>query len=99
MEIKKGETQRGFEFHEFEDSKGVKCSIQKSSIATEDAIWFGCDDADPRIFIPYDKEPWQKLEKPAHAQSWVFNTRMHLNREQVKQLLPILTKFVADGEI
>lgn len=28
-----------------------------------------------------------------------INTRMHLNREQVKELLPILQKFVDTGDI
>ena len=36
-------TQRGFAYDEFEDLYGAKCSIQKSSLATDDAIWFGID--------------------------------------------------------
>lgn len=97
--MKKTTTERGFELVEFKDSKGVECSIQQSSIATEEAIWFGCDDADPQIFVPFSDPAWRKLEKPAHAQDWVFNTRMHLTREQVAELLPILQKFVDTGNL
>lgn len=34
-------TDRGFERGEFDDRYGEKCSIQKSSLAHEDAIWLG----------------------------------------------------------
>lgn len=34
---------RGFLRGEFLDRYGAKCSIQKSSLATEDCIWLGCD--------------------------------------------------------
>jgi hypothetical protein len=34
---------RGFLKGEFVDRYGAKCSIQKSSLATEDCIWLGCD--------------------------------------------------------
>jgi hypothetical protein len=34
---------RGFLKGRFKDRYGVDCSIQKSSLATEDCIWLGCD--------------------------------------------------------
>lgn len=34
---------RGFLKGQFVDRYGAKCSIQKSSLATEDCIWLGCD--------------------------------------------------------
>lgn len=34
---------RGFLLGKFRDRYGVDCSIQKSSLATEDCIWLGCD--------------------------------------------------------
>lgn len=37
-------TERGFTRAEFMDRYGRTCSIQKSSLATEDAIWLGCDE-------------------------------------------------------
>lgn len=37
-------TQRGFARADFTDRYGAACSIQDSSIATEDCIWLGCDE-------------------------------------------------------
>ncbi|BCH33205.1 hypothetical protein MesoLjLc_51350 [Mesorhizobium sp. L-8-10] len=37
------ETNRGFAVGKFIDRYGAPCSIQKSSIATEDCIWLGID--------------------------------------------------------
>lgn len=99
MKLKQSKTGRGFGIIEFSDSKGVECSIQKSSIATEEAIWFGCDDADPHYFVPYGNPAWRKLEKPPEAQDWIFNTRMHLTRKQVEKLIPVLQHFVDTGEV
>lgn len=36
-------TERGFMLGEFTDRYGERCSIQKSSLATEDCIWLGCN--------------------------------------------------------
>lgn len=94
MKIKKIKTQRGFAGIEFNDRYEAKCSIQKSSLATEDAIWFGVDDADPKILIP--GSGWQPFEIPKEV---LLTTRMHLTQKQVKKLLPILQKFVETGEI
>ena len=41
--MKTKRTERGFAFKEFSDLYGSECSIQKSSLATNDAIWFGVD--------------------------------------------------------
>jgi hypothetical protein len=43
MDIVKKETHRGFVYYEFADLYGAKCSLQESSLATDDAIWFGVD--------------------------------------------------------
>ena len=37
------ETERGFVRGEFVDKYGQRCSIQKSSLATEDCVWLGVD--------------------------------------------------------
>jgi hypothetical protein len=37
-------TERGFLREEFKDIYGHPCSIQESSLATEDAVWLGCDE-------------------------------------------------------
>lgn len=98
-------TQRGFAHIEFYDKYDAKCSLQKSSLATEDAIWFGVDDADPSIMASdaesvgietSEKFGWIKYPIP---KSVLLNTRMHLTREQVAELLPTLQKFVDTGEI
>lgn len=34
---------RGFLRGKFKDRNGADCSIQKSSLATEDCIWLGCE--------------------------------------------------------
>jgi hypothetical protein len=40
-------TSRGFSRGEFVDRYGEKCSIQKSSLATEECIWLGVDHDPP----------------------------------------------------
>ena len=94
-------TGRGFKFFEFDDANGIKCSLQQSSAIHEDEkgnwdnlIWLGCDDANPRQLIP--GQSWQPILMP---KEYIADTRMHLTREQVKELLPILKKFVKTGEI
>lgn len=37
-------TQRGFVRSDFRDLYGAECSIQESSLATDYAIWLGCDE-------------------------------------------------------
>lgn len=43
MYLKKDLTDRGFQRAEFVDRYGSQCSIQESSLATENAIWLGVD--------------------------------------------------------
>lgn len=101
------ETVRGFAFTEGVDRYDVKWSIQKSSLATEDCIWFGVDNADPQIMVSDavklgldigDREicGWMQYEVPKEV---LMKTRMHLTREMVAQMLPILQRFVDTGEI
>lgn len=92
MRIKK--TIRGFALVTFKDHNGIKCSLQKSSLATEDAVWLGCNDANPQQLI--SGKGWQPVPMPAE---YIANTRMHLTRKQVVKLLPHLEKFVKEGEI
>jgi hypothetical protein len=99
MNIKESKTQRGFHFIEFEDFYGAKCNIQKSSLATEDAIWFGIHDADPKIMASKTKEGGIRWVSYPIPNDVLLTTRMHLSREQVNKLLPILQKFVDTGEI
>lgn len=92
--MKAKKTMRGFAYGEFQDRSGVQCSLQKSSLATEDAIWIGCNNANPRQLIP--GEGWVSIQMP---EGYVADTRMHLTQKQVKALLPHLQKFVETGNI
>lgn len=82
MKVKK--TQRGFAIIEFEDRYKQKCSLQKSSLATEDAIWLGVD-----VGIPIE----------LGGKGEIVDFRMHLTRKQVKALLPHLETFAKTGSI
>ena len=61
-------TERGFERIDFVDFYDVPCSLQQSSLATEDAVWLGQG-----------------------------SYRMHLNREQVVELIAVLQRWVDTG--
>lgn len=92
-------TNRGFAYAEFTDFYGKECSIQKSSLAGEDAIWFGINDADPQILAsrtPQGGTGWVKYPLPHGIH---LTTRMHLTREQVAELLPILQHFADTGDL
>lgn len=106
---KLSKTVRGFALGKFTDRNREACSIQQSSIATEDCIWLGIDNANPLIMASdairlglrektnTDADTgWVKYEVPKEV---LFSTRMHLTQEMVKELLPILQKFVETGEI
>lgn len=104
-----GKTQRGFSFGEFEDQYGNKCSIQKSSIATRDCIWLGINDPEPQIMSSdairlglrertYDERDngWVPYDIPREV---LLSSRMHLSREDVKKLLPLLQRFAETGNL
>ena len=85
------------------ECQGAKCSIQKSSLATEDCIWLGCENKSIKTFkgngTGWGDISLDDLAKKLKMQDILINDRMHLTREQVKALLPILKKFVLTGEI
>lgn len=47
-DIEISKTNRGFALIKFKDCYGALCSLQKSSLADEDAIWLGCDTVEER---------------------------------------------------
>jgi hypothetical protein len=49
VKIKKKKSKRGFILYEFLDRYDISCSIQKSSMATENAIWFKVDYPSPKV--------------------------------------------------
>ena len=105
--MKTEHTERGFAYQKFEDQYGEKCSIQKSSLATEDCIWFGFDEINLKHFVPFrTPESWQDVDldkllgvTPDNRQSDIANSRMHLSRDMVADLLPVLQHFVDTGEL
>ena len=94
MEIKFDRTHRGFAIGEFTDLYGNKCSIQDSSLATDNAIWLGIDDAKPQRLIL--GEGWQPVEFPEDTHFW---TRIHINQEQAAGLIEVLQRFVETGSV
>ena len=103
--MKKQTTSRGFTYYEFSDVSGAVCNIQKSSAAENDYIWLGSKDIGLKVFVPYGKpEAWrdvseQQINETFGSNGIIANNRMHLSREQVAELLPILKKFVKTGNI
>ena len=85
MKIKLRKNEHGAAVGKFQDLYGVTCSIQKSSIASIDAIWLG-------------RDAWRssKLDCSDHN---VEHARMHLDQETVAALLPLLKRFVKTGEL
>ncbi len=89
-----GATARGFALGEFIDGNGVPCSIQKSSAACRDMLWLGADEIGLKQLRP-GRGGWVDIPTPDHQ----ANTRMHLTRENVKALLPLLRHFARTGDL
>lgn len=83
-------TSRGFGRGEFYDRYGVRCSIQSSSIATEDCIWLGADES---IGDAERRRGRTVIEGATH------NQRMHLTREMARELADHLLRFYYTGSV
>lgn len=94
MELEKNN--RGFYNGNFTDLYGEICSIQKSSLATDDAIWLGINKPKLTVFKNEQKGQYLECEIP---KNFSVSSRMHLNREQVAELLPLLQRFVETGDL
>lgn len=106
MEAKK--TPRGFAYFEFQDLYDAKCSLQKSSLATEDAIWLGVDDCPGGLVQIMASQAREAGVETEETTGWVeyplpdganITTRMHISRAQVEAILPVLELFVKTGEL
>jgi len=86
-------TNRGFLIFEGKDLYGGNWHIQKSSLATEDAIWIGLDNAEPKIM---GGTGWVDYPLPEDV---FISTCVHLNRDQVEEILPLLSHFVETGKL
>lgn len=98
-------TERGFSAIRFLDEYENVCSIQKSSLATDEAIWLGIKEASPKILASQakgygietnQKTGWISFPIPDGV---LMSTRMHLTQEQVKDLIVVLQRFVDTGDI
>jgi len=96
-------TQRGFMRCDFKDACGVECSLQESSIATDEGhIWFGCDEHGLKMFIPNGNPSWRDVGLNTllpEADYFSWNGRMHLSQSDVQKLLPALQYFAENGEL
>jgi len=100
--MRKEKTERGFDIYQFKDEGGNECSIQKSSRAMEDCIWLGSNKIGLQEFVAYRNPAWKSREEfDEHTieHHFVANNRMHLTRDTVAELIPILQKFVDTGEL
>ena len=93
LTLVRSKTNRGFDLIEFRDLYDESCSLQKSSLATDDAIWLGVHSATPKRI---GDNGWEEYKIPSDV---YIGSRMHLNKEQVKQLLPILKRFAKTGRL
>lgn len=105
MKISERTTERGFRIIEFTDLYGAKSSLQASSLCEPEAVWLGVNDAEPKVMASQARSVgvstsetcgWVPYPIPSQV---ALNTRMHLSREQVTQLLPYLQTFVDTGEL
>ena len=104
-QIKMTKTERGFPLGKFEDLYSQKCSIQQSSLATENALWLGLDDAEPRVMASKAAENGVETKKTT---GWVdypipkdvlLSTRMHLSVSDVEKLVEELQHWLKTGEL
>ena len=103
--MKRDDTSRGFRVYTDTDRYGHGYSLQESSLATEQCIWLGLDDAKPQVLASQAAEAGVEtgettgwVDYPVH-ENVLMHTRMHLTREQVAQMLPLLQYFVDHGRL
>jgi hypothetical protein len=105
MKLKYGQTQAGFPYLEFKDRDGNVCSIQQSSLATENAIWLGIDDAKPMVM---NQDAYKAGVEPLGGVGWrdyplpkevLLHTRMHLTAADVQTLIRVLEHWYMSGKI
>ena len=82
MNFTRNVTDRGFEILNFKDYYDELCDIQRSSLATTDAIWLGTHSVNPKILAsktPEGGTGWVKYPLPNDV---LISHRMHLTRKQ-----------------
>jgi hypothetical protein len=91
--MKYSKTGRGFRICRFVDEYQNKCSLQESSLSSANGwcVWLGLEKVE--ITIGDQLQPF-KLPPDAFVSS-----RMHLTRDMVAELIPLLQHFVDTGEL
>ena len=93
MKYKKSYTARGFELLNFCDDNGDLCDIQRSSSVTEDKIWLGTSNPEPKIMASKTPEGGTGWVDYPLSNDVLINHRMHLTRKQSISLAFKLLKF------
>lgn len=98
--FKASTTGRGFRRLTFTGLNGSECTLQESSLASEEAIWIGAKNLEIKR-CPRDCTGWHDVDLAAlfPGQDVVGNEKMHLTQDQVRSLLPALHHFVETGEL
>ena len=102
MDLSYTATERGFDIAKFADLYSEQCSLQRSSLAREDAVWLGINEPQPRMLArdaigaPADATGWVNI--PVHK-GVLIPGRMHLNREMARMLGEALLAFAETGEL
>jgi len=89
MKTKLGDVQltsRGFEYIDFKDANGHGCSLQQSSAV---------DDTERGMEQPGSSFVWLGLENADEN----VPDRMHLHRDQARELIVLLRHWVATGRL
>lgn len=99
-------TTRGFGYVKFTDVYDLRCSIQQNSMLSGDRLWLGIDDPKPQIMasdaraLGYPtrgvQQGWVTFDLPNEV---LMQTRMHLDKEQVRGLITRLQHWVDTGEL
>lgn len=87
---------RGFKIGEFEDLYRGKCVLQKSSLATQDAIWFGI--RGPKVTAHDINNPGKYVELYV-PENVTIHSEMHLSQDMVRDILPYLHHFAETGDL
>lgn len=106
--MKKTTTARNFELITFKDHNQQNCSLQQSSaidIARDNAldrpgsslIWLGVDDRSGGIVV-FDKDNPGKYVQTDLPENFMLPTRMHLNADQVRDLIEQMQHWLDTGE-
>ena len=114
INFNKTTSKRGFDKLLFKDYYNNGCSLQISSLASDECVWLGIENAQPRILTrdairlgllkeaeaPHNcyGEPCGWVEYPV-PEEVSFTTRMHLSRKQILKLALKLLEFAFCGKI